>query len=78
MANKRRPKRKPKYTHTGVRINFYGSNQVVFLRKTAKRWMDQTLTWYDAQGCQMGAGRDSSFVATCELDLTTIRAIEDH
>lgn len=40
MANLRRPKGKRKYTHTGVRINYYGENRVVFLHKTPKQWQD--------------------------------------
>ncbi|WPJ68502.1 hypothetical protein OMDBNIEC_00016 [Salmonella phage STP-SP5] len=75
MANVRRPKSKPKYTHTGVRINYNGNNRVVFLRKTSKRWKDQSGTWFNAQGQQMGL--NSYYPPTCELDLTTIRPIED-
>lgn len=50
MANLRRPKGKRKYTHTGVRINYYGENRVVFLHKTPKQWQDQSGTWFNAQG----------------------------
>lgn len=74
MANLRRPKGKRKYTHTGVRINYYGENRVVFLHKTPKQWQDQSGTWFNSQGRQMGL---YGLPPTCELDLTTIRAIED-
>lgn len=43
MANLRRPKGKRKYTHTGVRINYYGENRVVFLHKTPKQWQDPSV-----------------------------------
>lgn len=74
MADLRRPKGKRKYTHTGVRINYYGENRVVFLHKTPKQWQDPSGTWFNAQGKQMGL---YGLPPTCELDLTTIRAIED-
>lgn len=72
---KRKAKRKPKYTHTGVRVNYNGENRVVFLHKTPKRWQDQSGTWFNAQGAQLGLR--TQYIPTCELDLTTIRAIED-
>lgn len=71
-----RPRARPKkkYTHKGVRVRRNGQNDVVFLRKTPKRWKDQSGVWYDAQGRQMAIeGLEPYFL----LDLTTIRAIED-
>ncbi|AIW03895.1 hypothetical protein CPT_Seurat32 [Escherichia phage Seurat] len=56
MANLRRPKGKRKYTHTGVRINYYGENRVVFLHKTPKQWQDPSGTWFNAQGKQNNDG----------------------
>lgn len=71
---RRKAKIKPKYTHKGVRTRANGKSDVVFLRKTPKRWKDQSGVWYDASGRQMGIeGLEPFFL----IDLTTVRAIED-
>lgn len=73
---KRKAKRKPKYTHKGVLLNYNKQDEVVFLRKTAKRWIDQYGRWYDVQGLQLG-WRNCAFRPTGEIDLTTVSALED-